>query len=211
MSLRVDDPAELCLRLGERVHVTLAMSCLEVAVCGYQAFLEFDAALLTFVEGSYVLPEPFGRPLTYPIVAEGNHIDLAAGIDSGQEPATEDADLVHLTFEAAATEGVTRIRFRENVPPTLLVTAEGAVFPALLDSTIVRVNAGCPCLVGDADCDGDVDADDCAEFVGCLSGPWRATDFITPSLECLDAFDFDTDRDVDLQDFGWFQRVFTGQ
>ena len=65
-------------------------------------------------------------------------------------------------------------------------------------------------LPGDHDGDGDVDLIDYAEFPPCLSGPWQAPDFVTPSAQCRDAFDFNADTDVDLQDFGGFQESFTG-
>ena len=63
-------------------------------------------------------------------------------------------------------------------------------------------------LLGDWNDDGDVDLDDFAELPGCLSSPWQAPDFVMPSQDCLDAFDFDADTDVDLADFAAFQPVF---
>jgi hypothetical protein len=63
-------------------------------------------------------------------------------------------------------------------------------------------------VLGDWDGDGDVDLDDFAEFSGCLSGPRQASGFEIPSVDCLDAFDSDVDDDVDLADFGGFQKAF---
>lgn len=62
----------------------------------------------------------------------------------------------------------------------------------------------------DPDCDSDLD--DFAVFFDCLAGP-NATPNPTPpttSQDCLDAFDFDLDNDVDLRDFDELQSVFTG-
>ncbi|MCP4591869.1 MAG: hypothetical protein GY842_14125 [bacterium] len=57
---------------------------------------------------------------------------------------------------------------------------------------------------GDLDQDGDVDLDDFAGLVDCLSGP-EASPAPTPPVlaqDCLDTFDFDEDGDVDLADCG---------
>ncbi len=63
---------------------------------------------------------------------------------------------------------------------------------------------------GDGDVDGDVNLDDVAVFVDCMSGPIGAAGFVAPSIKCLSTFDFaPADGDVDLQDFAEFQRVFS--
>ncbi len=55
---------------------------------------------------------------------------------------------------------------------------------------------------GDADHDGDVDGDDFATLIGCLSGP----DNVPPGpAACLDVFDVDEDGDVDLPDAAEFR------
>ena len=60
--------------------------------------------------------------------------------------------------------------------------------------------------------DGVINLDDFPPFVAgtepCLSGPKEGEDFAAPSVPCLEVFDFDHDGDVDLADFGGFQRVF---
>ena len=57
---------------------------------------------------------------------------------------------------------------------------------------------------GDYDRDCDIDLDDYAELVPCLTGP-----LVAHPAGCR-AFDFDGDRDVDLLDFAGFQADFTG-
>ena len=58
-------------------------------------------------------------------------------------------------------------------------------------------------LPGDWDGDGDVDHADYVQFAACLKGP--ADGALGPGCN---AFDFDTDQDVDLDDFAEFQGVY---
>ncbi len=57
---------------------------------------------------------------------------------------------------------------------------------------------------GDADHDGDVDADDFGEFATHFSGPGGGV------LPEWTVFDFDTDGDIDMGDFAVFQEIFQG-
>ena len=59
---------------------------------------------------------------------------------------------------------------------------------------------------GDGDDDGDVDLDDFAGFVECLTGPNRPS---TMPPGCIE-FDVDSDEDVDLADMAQFQLLYTG-
>jgi hypothetical protein len=59
--------------------------------------------------------------------------------------------------------------------------------------------------VGDFDGDGDVDAEDLARFVECVSGP--GIPYSEP--EC-GAADYDLDGDIDLFDFDAFQPSYSG-
>lgn len=58
---------------------------------------------------------------------------------------------------------------------------------------------------GDSDGDGHIDLDDFKVFSGCMSGPGGDPE----GAQCR-CFHFDSDTDVDLIDFGFFQRAFTG-
>ncbi len=70
---------------------------------------------------------------------------------------------------------------------------------ALLLSPILRP------LPGDLDENGAVNGDDFADAAACLGGPIEPL----PTPECA-AFDFDSDGHGDLEDFAYFQRLFTG-
>ena len=58
---------------------------------------------------------------------------------------------------------------------------------------------------GDSDGDGDVDLADWLNFSGCMTGPNNG-----PVGGSCTTFDFNSDTDVDLDDFSDFQVVFTG-
>jgi hypothetical protein len=58
-----------------------------------------------------------------------------------------------------------------------------------------------PRLPGDWNDDGVVDIDDALVMIDCLTGPVQSP----PEPDCLAVFDFDSDEDVDLWDFGAFQ------
>lgn len=68
---------------------------------------------------------------------------------------------------------------------------------------------------GDFDQDGHVDLPDSAVFAACLFGP-NATPqpddpaVTTCEVECLNAFDFDEDDDIDARDFAVLQRLLGG-
>jgi hypothetical protein len=66
---------------------------------------------------------------------------------------------------------------------------------------------------GDIDRDGDVDGADLRAFDACLFGPGAVPAPFAPMTagDCLGAFDFDADLDVDLNDFQAFTQVHTGQ
>lgn len=65
---------------------------------------------------------------------------------------------------------------------------------------------------GDFNGDGSVDLDDFAGLIDCLAGPNTAPIPAESTCAdwCLEAFDFDDDLDVDLDDVGAFQAAFDG-
>lgn len=207
LSLRIDAPFDRCLHPGDSLDVTLAISCVDLPLTGYQAFIEFDPNALTLVAGDYVLPEPFGLPLILPIIAVNGEIDLAAGINpfNGQPPMQIDADLVHMVFQAASITDVTRLRFRVGGLPTRVSTLDGPDTPAQHNSPTVLVRDCGSCLWADLDCDGTVNVADFIALGDCLRGP----NVPVPGV-CRPA-DFDDDTDVDLVDFSEFQRQFANQ
>jgi hypothetical protein len=123
--------------IGELVTVTLSMKNLGPSpAAGFQAFLEFNAAKLDFQGAVYTL-EPFGLPVIDPVVASGNTLDVAAGIDqlAGQTPTLADAPLVALVFEALQNGcGAQDVAFRPHDPPTRLTDAFGvSLDPVMVD------------------------------------------------------------------------------
>lgn len=153
--LSAGEIAERCVQPGAPVTVTLSMSVMPEPVVGYQAFLAFDPQALTFESGQYVLPDPFGMPLIYPIAASPDGaIDLAAGRFFEQPPATGPADLVVLHFVARTAEGPTTVVFRPHNPPTQLGAVDDrTIIPTTFaTSPIVVTTSG-----EDSDGDGVVD------------------------------------------------------
>jgi hypothetical protein len=72
-----------------------------------------------------------------------------------------------------------------------------------------------PPATGDLDADESVDLDDHSGFAECMAGVGARPDPYLPGVttcevECLNAFDFDNDQDVDLIDFAEFQVLFGG-
>ena len=78
MRLSVGGLADICVQPGEPVTVTLSMACLPVQVIGYQAFVTFDPASLSFDSGTYNIPGPFDLAAIVPITANSGNINLAA-------------------------------------------------------------------------------------------------------------------------------------
>jgi hypothetical protein len=226
MSVRVQSPDQTCLFPGQSVTVTLAMADLPEPVSGYQAFLTFNPLVLRFVEGSYHLPEPFGLPIIYPVTADDGRIELAAGINlfGGQQPTSDDADLVILVFEAQVVEGSTRIAFSRQEPFTQFTDTGGmAIFPALVDSPLIVVSADTSDSDGDgvrdpcdncpqtpnpdqADEDGDGVGDACDLCPNTIPGIPVDAEGCPPLIPG----DFDRDGDVDGDDFLVFQACATG-
>jgi hypothetical protein len=156
------DYGEIPIKPGDFVVLTLSMTlCDGREASGFQAFLRFDEAEFQFVHGAYT-SEPFGQPIIFPIVAEGEAINLSAGIDveHGQEPTSEPADLVSLTFMSISGGCSNSVWFREHEPPCRIADPFGEpITPLALDEL---EETPCP---ADIILDCDVDVQDLLELL----------------------------------------------
>ena len=128
------DHGSLPVEPGDFVVITLSMSDLTGSeAAGFQAFLQFNSAHLAFISGVYTL-EPFSLPIITPIVADGEDIALAAGIDvqAGQPPTSGPADLALLTFEVLIGGCVSDMQFAVHEPPTRITDPVGNAIEPLM-------------------------------------------------------------------------------
>ncbi len=130
---------------------------------GFQAFLRFDEARMSFVSGTYTAA-PFGLHIIDPITASGENINLSAGINTfiGQPPSAADADLAVLTFEILTLCGVGAVEFRPNLPPSRLTNAVGQ---SILPIALVDLSLTTSCA-GDVVASGVVDVTDLLLVIG---------------------------------------------
>ncbi len=167
---------------GETVVITLSMADLGANEAnGFQAFLRFDSTRLTYVSGAYTAL-PFGQH--FPIVINDEHIDLAAGVAPGNDPTSDDAELVHLTFETKVDGCVGSVSFRVG-EPTLITDPDGQPIEPLTLIGLQEVDDGDACTLDECDpdtgevthtpleCDdGDLcTADSCDPVIGCTFVP----------------------------------------
>jgi hypothetical protein len=129
------------------------------AAAGFQAFLEFDPGELQFLNGTYT-SSPFGLPLIAPIAANGNHIDLAAGINqfAGQTPTSADAVLAYLTY--LSPNGMCQVhsvQFRPHDPPSRLTTLSGG---SIVPLQLIGLPPAPMSCYGDVSFDGVVNVND---------------------------------------------------
>jgi len=130
------DYGEIPIDPGDFVLLTLSMTiCDGREAVGYQAFLHFDSAEFQFIHGTYT-DEPFGMPIIWPITADGEEIDLSAGIDieHGQPPTSEPAELAYLTFMSVSGGCRNSVWFSEHEPPCRISDPYGEpITPLALD------------------------------------------------------------------------------
>jgi len=104
-------------------------------------------------------------------------------------------------------------RFDANVFPDKTTVTLGLFKPGIpLRMGISTIGPELPLppqLIGDSDCDGDVDLFDYGGLQACFSGAIGAPMFVAPSVGCLLRFDFDYDGDVDLADYKVFFLAYT--
>lgn len=146
LELTYESPVE-CVRPGDAVFLDVWMRGVDPdRACGFQAFLTFDPTVMDFVGGLYT-DEPFGLPIVDPIVANGDAVDLASGVDvlRGQECASGEAWLATLVFEARDVDATTTFDFRPHLPPTPISTDQGETIEPLelLGSGPLRVDPAC--------------------------------------------------------------------
>jgi hypothetical protein len=129
------------------------------AAAGFQAFLEFDPAELQFLNGAYT-SSPFGMAIVSSIAADGNQINLAAGINqfAGQTASSADAVLAYLTFVSpGGTCHPESLQFRPHDPPSRLTTIAGA---AIVPLTLVGLQPLQSTCAADLNHDGVVGVPD---------------------------------------------------
>ncbi len=143
---------------GELVFVNLAMSDLGgEEAAGFQAFIEYDPGVLSFVSAGYPAA-PFGLPVITPIVPVGGEIDLAAGIDPDtQLPTPSDAIVATLTFLATDFQCEPQLAFRTHNPPTRITDGFGNAIEPLQLIGVSGLPETCP---EDLSGDGVIDSID---------------------------------------------------
>ncbi len=162
---------------GDQIVVKLFMTEIgPVEAVGFQAFLSFDSSELAFVAATYV-PVPFGLPVIPIIVANGEDIDMASGIDvaNGQSGTISNSQLVTLVFDAVSEFCLPNITFRTHDPPTRISDSVGMpILPLVLD--VIGVTSDCngndvedTCDIADGtsrDCNFNTVPDEC-ETLSC--------------------------------------------
>jgi len=183
------DPTLYLRRLpGPGVNVALSISGLSpTQTAGYQAFLEFDTTHLTFVSGEYVTSS-MGLTLANPIMANGNRITVAAGINafSGQQPTGADQDFAYLHFTSTGTGCEPRVRFYADAfPPTRLTDIQGVAIGPLALHGLWHT---CP---GDFNNSGSLTVQDIFDFLTAwFSGDCLADVNNNNGVSVQDIFDF---------------------
>lgn len=168
LKLTISGAGSPCIGYNQPITVVLSQSCLPQLVRGYQAFLQHNPGVLTFVGGVYIVPAPYGLPIIVPITSVGGDINLAAGINdlAGQPPTSNSADLAILSFVTGPGSGPAAVVFRPNSPPTRFSDLVGGpVNPATIDSSTIFVDGAAPSITCPPDISVDADAGSCAALV----------------------------------------------
>ncbi|HRQ74486.1 MAG TPA: hypothetical protein PK098_01050 [Phycisphaerales bacterium] len=127
-------PGSEFANVGDFVVIQVHMRDLDKTLAaGFQGFLRFDSQRLAFVSGSYT-STPFGLAIISPIRADGEHIDIASGINPfiGQLPTSNDSLLASLTFQSLANGCVTSVVFRPHNPPSRITDPDGNDVPDVM-------------------------------------------------------------------------------
>lgn len=173
----------------------------------------FSALVFSSLTGNLLLPwgddDPMSARVTEHDPADGTLIGTPIPPGLGQMKTAATATLEpsgHLFVQTDLTNldgGADRIVEYDVVAGTFLGVFAGQ--GTLAGNGVARDIAFKP-LLGDADGDWDVDADDAALFAACFTGQGGAPE----SYNCL-IFDFDRDGDVDCDDWAAFQAAWTSQ
>ena len=115
-------------------------------------------------------------------------------------PVVLDTVAKQATWFVAAISASTGLDLRSTFATDYGFPVDDASWPDILTHVQQRIAAR-PLIEGDFDANGDctVDLADYAGFTTCAYGPG-----LEPSAECV-PYDFDSDGDVDLADYGRFQ------
>ncbi|MCC6485783.1 MAG: HYR domain-containing protein [Armatimonadetes bacterium] len=140
-------PSSLFVKAGEQVDITLDQFNLTTPVNGYQAFLAFDSAKLTFLNAAYST-DPYNTHVIDPPVAASGAIDLDGQIQPFGSTTTSDAKLADFHFEvpAGTPDSTTQVSFRQGDIPTLFSDAEGGVTPVLVNGPTIVIDSTPPVI-----------------------------------------------------------------
>ena len=152
---RADEPvlsitlADGCFAVGQTFTVSIELGPTDTEIAGGQFFLEYDAALLSFVAA-----EPGDPPLEWEIYesvdAVQGTIDYAVGVLPGGGGSYGPIRVASITFDAL-TAGTPFVRFRPHNPETRLVEMNGTpVTPTLEDLPDAPLHTG-PIRIGVSD------------------------------------------------------------
>ncbi len=166
-----------CYQQGDTLIIVVNMSCLQQPVTGFQAFLEFDQALLAYQssESSYTA-DPFPLHIQPIETAEINpgELNLDGSVNFGESGSDQDALLATLTFEVqAGNDGVsTAVAFRDASPFVSELSVNGVPVPTPLeDSESFAIDQTPPII----DCPSPSTSDNDPGLCGAALAPGPAT------------------------------------